>query len=137
MVGHCSSSSRFFFVLFIRHYEWLFSSCLDFPSFRPSVLLYIYVHHYRAVFQFFVALRCGQLLISQFLFVWVRFGKRRSLSGSPPGTGVVLVLVFFTAAGRVTYPVLALLHLQVGTGVKSALQLTTPLPKHVMSLDMQ
>jgi hypothetical protein len=100
-------------------------------------LLYFYVNHCRAVFQFFVAFRRGQVLISQFVFVWVRFGKRRSLSGSLPGTGVVLVVVFFTAAGRVTYPVLALLHLQVGTGVKSALQLTAPLPKHVMSLDIQ
>jgi hypothetical protein len=33
------------------------------------------------------------------------FGKCKSLSRFPPGTGVVLVVVLFTVAGRVTYPV--------------------------------
>jgi hypothetical protein len=45
------------------------------------------------------------------------------LSRFPPGTGVVLVVVFFTVAGLVMYPVFAMLHLHVCTAVKSALQL--------------
>jgi hypothetical protein len=42
----------------------------------------------------------------------------------------VLVVVFFTVACRVAYPVFSMLHLHVGTGVKSALQLTAPLLLH-------
>jgi hypothetical protein len=62
----------------------------------------------------------------------------------PPGTGVVLVVVFFTVAGRVScvmYPVLAMLHFHGGTGVKLALQLTAPLLTEnrasVVNIDIQ
>jgi hypothetical protein len=82
------------------------------------------------VFSIFVVFSVSVMFYFCFHCLLFTFGKCRSLSRFPSGTAVVLVVVFFTVAGRVTYPVFAMLHLHVGTGVKSVLQLTVPLLLH-------